>query len=305
MTDTLRRRPRALALALAFSGLAAVAGPGPSAWAQAPVEAGVGMAADGAIKIWNGGGSVRIEGWARDSLAVTGEVDGTAGGRFFLRAEGDVAKLGVEGDQAAVSGRLVVRLPAGATVWVRTTGADVTVRGLTGAVDIHTVSGDVDVESRPATCYAESMAGDLTLRLEAGIVRARAGTGRIGFTGTATDLGLSTVSGALTVSAPVLRRGRFTTVDGALDFTGDVRTGGALVFETHSGDIGIRLPRDVAADLRLSTFGGALRIGWDGAPAPDAGPGRRAIQLELGDGGAEVEARSYSGDVVVTPRDER
>lgn len=270
---------------------------------QQPVDTGRPMAADGAIKIWNGGGSVRVEGWPRDSLAVTGEVEGVAGGRFFLRAEGDVAKLGVEGDQDEVRGRLVVRVPAGATVWIRTTSADVTVRELTGAVDINTVAGDVDVRSRPATFYAESMAGDLELHIEAGIARARAGTGGITFTGTVEDLGLTTVSGALDVTAPGLRRGRFTTVDGPIEFSGDVRPAGALVFETHSGDINVRLSAALAADLRLTTFGGDIRIGYPGAPEPPTGPGRRAVIFEVGDGGAEVDLRSYSGSVTVAPAD--
>ena len=283
--------------------LAALAG---AATAQETVDVRRPIAADASIKVWNGGGSVRVEGWAVDSLAVTGEVSERGGGRFFIRAEGDVAKLGVEGDQAEVGGRLVVRVPAGATVWIRTGSADITVRELTGAVDIHTAAGDVDVRGQPATFYAESMGGDLTLHIKAGIARARTGTGGITFTGTVEDLALTTVSGALEVTAPELRRGRFTTVDGEIRFTGAVRRAGLLVFETHSGDVTLRLPAGLAADFRLSTLEGAIEVGYAGAPAGETGgetgPGRRAVAFETGDGGAEVEVRSYSGSITVRPR---
>lgn len=271
------------------------------AFAQETVAWGRPVAADAAIKVWNGAGSVRVEGWDADSLAVTGTVDATGGGRFFAMAGDDVAKLGVEGDQDEVSGRLVVRVPAGATVWIRTGSADVVVRGLTGSVDIHTAAGRVDVRSRPATLYAESMAGDLELHVKAGIARANTATGDIIFTGSVQDLALRTVSGTLDVTAPGLGRGEFTTVEGDIRFTGDVRPGGALALDTHSGDVAIRLPASLAADVRLSTFEGAIEAGYPGAGAPRAVGGRQSLLFQAGDGGAEVTASSWSGTLTLQP----
>ena len=267
--------------------------------AQEPVDVGRSITSDASIKVWNGGGSLRVEGWELDSLSVTGEVAEVAGGRFFLRAEGDAAKLGVEGDQAEVRGRLHVRVPHGATVWIRTTSADVVVRGLTGRVDVHTVTGGVDARSRPETFYAESMGGDLELDLDARIVRARSGTGRIRFSGTGEDVTLDAVDGALEVTAPGLRRGRFTTVGGEIDYRGSVRRAGALTFESHSGDVRLELPADLAADVRLSTFEGRIDAGFARAPETAEGPGRRSVEFEAGDGGAEVVVRSFSGSVTV------
>lgn len=298
------RPMRSLAGAASAAGLAAcvLCAPLPLT-GQQTVDAGRAIGPDASIKVWNGGGSVRVEGWDADSLAVTGEVAGAGGGRFFLRAEQDAAKLGVEGDQAEVGGALVVRVPRAATVWIRTGTADVTVRGLNGSIDVHTAAGSVDVRGDPETLYAESMAGELRLRIDGGIVRARTGTGRIAFVGTVGDLSLTTVSGPLEVEAPALRRGRFSTVDGDVAFTGAVRPAGALAFETHSGDVTLRLPSDLAADLRLSTFEGTIDAGYPRAPEPDEGPGRRTVEFEAGDGGAEVEVRTYSGSVTVRPRD--
>ena len=269
--------------------------------AQEAVAVGRPVASDASIKIWNGGGSLRVEGWDADSLAVTGEVAEVAGGRFFLRAEDDAAKLGVEGDQAEVRARLTVRVPHRATVWIRTTSADVVIRGLTGRVDVHTVTGPVDAKSRPETFYAESMGGNLELDLEGRIVRARTGTARIRFSGTAEDLTLDTVDGALEVTAPELLRGRFTTVEGEIDFTGSVRRAGALTFESHSGDVRLELPVDLAADVRLSTFEGRIDAGYPRAPKTAQGAGRRSVGFETGDGGSEVVVRTFSGSVTVVP----
>lgn len=294
-------RPLPIVLLAAAAGLAALSR---GTEAQEAVAVGRAIAPDASVKVWNGGGSVRVEGWDADSLAVAGTVAEAGGGRFFLRAGGDAAKLGVEGDQAEVRGTLVVRLPRTATVWIRTATADVEVRGLVGSVDVHTAAGSVDLEGRPERLYAESMAGDLALRVEGGVVRARSGTGRLSFAGTAEDLALDAVSGTLSVETPALRRGRLTTVDGAVRFTGALRPAGALIVETHSGDVTLRLPRDLAADVRLSTFEGRIDAGWPEAPRADRGPGRRTLEFEMGGGGAEVAVRTFSGAITLSPRGE-
>lgn len=289
-----------LSMTILGATLAAAAAAAPAS-PQETVAYGRAVSADAAIKVWNGNGSLRVEGWEADSLAVTGTVEATAGGRFFAMAGDGVAKLGVEGDQDQVSGRLVVRVPRGATVWIRTGSADVVVRDLTGAVDIHTAAGRVDVRSSPTTLYAESMAGDLQLHVKAGIARARTATGDITFSGSVQDLALRTVSGALDITAPGLRRGDFATVDGDIGFRGDVGTGGALAFDTHSGDVAVRLPTALSADVRLSTFEGAIQVGYLGAGAPRSDGGRRSLLFQAGDGGAEVTAGTWSGTLTLRP----
>lgn len=266
--------------------------------AHGAVDAGRAVTAEGSIKIWNGGGSLRVEGWPADSVHVTGEIEV---GEFFFHGRGAAAKLGLQGREEDVRARLVVRVPEAATVWIRTVTADVAVRGLGGTLDVHSVSGAVDVEGRPANLYAESMGGDVHLRVKSEIVRAQTGTGRLVFSGTAGDLTLSTVSGNLAVETSDLRRGRLTTVDGAIRFAGSVGAGGSLAGETHAGDVTLRLPADFAADFELSTFEGRIRAPL--ADASDAGPievsGRRLLRFETGTGGAEVTVRSYSGSIEV------
>ena len=281
--------------------IAAVAISAPGLAAQETVDYARPMAADASIKVWNGGGSVRVEGWDVDSLEVTGTVEPASGGRFFAVAENDVAKVGVEGDQAEVGGRLVVRVPTGATVWIRTGSADVVVRGLTGSVDVHTVAGRVDVRSLPTTFYAESMGGELELDLDGGIARANTGTGDITFTGSVQDLALRTVSGALHVTASELRRGQFTTVDGHIGFRGAIHPAGVLTFETHSGDVAVRLPPSLSADVRLSTVQGDIEVGFPDAGTPRAGDGRLTRLFQVGAGGGEISVRSWSGTLSLQP----
>lgn len=290
---SLRRVPSAwCTLALAALG-ASVTGP---LAAQQRVEAGRSVAADGYVRIWNGAGSLRVEGWDVDSLAVTGTAPR---GAFFLHGDGQAAKVGLEGNLDVLSGDLVVRVPRSATVWIRTTSASITVRGLTGSLDVYSVTGAMDVAGRPAHFFAESMAGDLTLAIQADVARARTGAGRIRFTGAVADLSLATVGGFLEVEAEGLRRGRFTTVEGNLTYTGDLSRGGFLEMETHSGDARLTLPPSLEADFELSTFKGQIRSSFGDLPER-TGTDDRRLSFSTGAGQSAVVVRSFSGDVVAT-----
>ena len=203
--------------------------------AQQRMEAGRGVAADGYVRIWNGAGSLTVEGWDADSVAVSGTAPR---GAFFIHGDGTAAKLGLEGNLDVLSGNLTVRVPRSATVWIRTTSASITVRGLTGSLDVYSVTGAMDVAGRPAHFYAESMSGDLTLAIETDVARARTGAGAIRFTGAVEDLTLATVGGDLEVEAEGVRRGRLTTVEGELSYTGGLPRGGFLSWRPTPGTFG-------------------------------------------------------------------
>lgn len=287
----------AVVTSLAAAALASAAAP---AAAQQPVESGRAVDADAYIRIWNGGGSLRVEGWDADSIAVTGHAEP---GRFYIAARDDVAKLGLEGDLDAASGDLFVRVPRGATLWIRTTSSDITVRGMTGSLDLYSVTGAIEVEGNPAHFHAESMGGDLTLRIESAVARARTGAGGIVFEGAAEDLTLGTVDGAITVATPGVRRARLTTVEGDIRFTGDVRSAGSLELETHSGDVLLRLPPGIRADFDLSTFEGVIRNQLGPArPKSGRGQGRTILTFGTGAGEAGVVVRSFSGSIEVRQR---
>src|SRR5688500_19248909 len=81
------------------------------------------------IKIWNLSGSIRIVGWDRDSVAVSGRVQ-PGGGNFFLAGDRESLKAGFE-MQGEGSGELTVHVPARSTVWVKTASASIDVEGMT------------------------------------------------------------------------------------------------------------------------------------------------------------------------------
>ena len=104
----------------------------PTARAQEAIDEGLAATPDGTVKITNAAGSVRVRGWSRDSVGVSGTLG-----------------AGSEGIEFSVTGRetrIRVVLPRGATQELRATDLVVHVPR-ESHVAIRTAAADVDVDS--------------------------------------------------------------------------------------------------------------------------------------------------------------
>jgi DUF4097 and DUF4098 domain-containing protein YvlB len=267
--------------------------------AQQTIERGHSATADPYVRIYVGSsGTVSVSGWDRDSVDVSGTAD-EAAGPFDIGGGADAMKMGLwaEDNPDAIAD-LRIRVPAGATVWLKVVGASVDVSGVTGGLDVYSVTGDVRVEGSPREVYAETMAGKVDILGSSSSVRAKTANGSITFRGESDDVSLNTVSGKLTVAVPLLKRGRFETVTGDVYFEGDLDRGSSTTFQTHSGGVELRLPRDAGADVSVTTVEGTLQNDFGPQRSRDDMSGRE-IQLEIGAGGAAVTIHTFSGAISI------
>lgn len=250
-------------------------------------------------------GTIRISGWAKDTVAFEGTADaGLPQLEFGVAKQGAAAKGGIW-DEARSGGSvdLDVRVPEGATLWVKTTGASVEIEDVTGGVDIYTVTGNVKFSGSPKQLYVESMGGDVTIAGTSSSVRAKTGNGAITFRGAGEDVTLVTVGGKITVNGPRLRRGNFESVTGDILFDGALEPGSSVGFQTHSGRVEMTLPRDAGADCVVTTIEGELQVDFD-VPEALERDGARGLEKEftIGDGGATVKIQTFDGPVAIRRR---
>ncbi|HEX9581578.1 MAG TPA: DUF4097 family beta strand repeat-containing protein [Gemmatimonadales bacterium] len=281
---------------------ALLAAPGaPAAWAQQRIDRRIPLAADASIRIHNMmPGSVRVSGWDRDTLAVTGTA---APGGFFMGGSGRAAKLGVEGEDlggSTVASHLEVRVPRRSRVWIKTASANIHVADVTGGLDLYSVSGGVQVTGEVGEVYAESMDGNVDIAAGTRWVRVKTAAGQITLKVGQGDLAASTVSGNIVVGSARLDRARLESVTGDIRYDGDFDRGGTFTFETHGGKVELTLPAAVAASFDLSTHHGRIVNELTRAPTHTARDGIGKISsFDAGPGGADVTVRSFKGDVVV------
>jgi DUF4097 and DUF4098 domain-containing protein YvlB len=273
------------------------------------IERRYAMAPDASIRVAGAISNLRIVGWDRDSLVITGTMP--AGWRF----DGGVAsptmgpsrgaKFFIEGatDVFPTSAALEVRVPARARVWAKSGSAEIDVSGVTGGLDLNIVGGSVTVQSTPRELNIESMDGDVRVQGGASWLRVKTATGNVDVRGGSEDAGVSTVSGTVRVADGRYERGKLETVTGDVIYAGEVGYKGSIDITTHSGAIELRLPPKPNLELDAVTVTGAIENGVTSS-RPVKGREGRGMELGFSSGGGDTRMviRSFKGNVTLKQR---
>jgi putative adhesin len=260
------------------------------------------------IRIFGDVGSLRIVGWDRDSVVVTGTLP--AGARLDASRGGDPErpspgmKIYVEVPRSpAPDAKLELRVPSRARVWSKSGSANIEVTGLTGGLDLNIVGGSARIVCSPAELQVESMDGSVTIEGSPAWLRAKTATGDIVLRGGSEDAGLSTVSGAVRVGEGRFERAKFTSVTGPIVFAGDLARGATLDVDTHGGPIELRLAPRLDAEFDVATVTGSIENTLT-TRRPIAGREGRGMELGFtsGTGRARILVRSFKGNIYLRAR---
>jgi len=270
--------------------------------AQQKIDRRIAIAPDASIRITNMAGTVRVTGWDVDSIAVAGSIP--AGANFYFGGRGQASKMGVERKDetlAAPGSTLEVKVPRGARVWIKSGTANVEVTGLRGELECTSVSGSIRVEGSLKLLIAESMEGNLNASGPMDVVRLKGGAGTITIRGPRGDITATTVGGAIVAMDAAVVRARLETVSGTIAYDGSVDPRGTLESVTHSGDVTLRLPQEIAAEFDLESFDGSIVVGLmdKGAEKPSRG---KPVSFVTGEGGSHIMVRSFKGEIRILRR---
>jgi hypothetical protein len=295
------------ASAVVITGLWMVAAAVPVG-AQQKVNQRFAVTPTASIRLFGDVGSLRIVGWDRDSVVVTGTLP--AGARLDASRGGDAArpspgmKIYVEVPRSpALDAKLEVRLPSRARVWSKSGTTDVEVTGITGGLDLNILGGSARIAGSPAELQVESMDGTVTIEGSPAWLRVKTATGDIVVRGGSEDAALSTVSGATRVSEGRFERAKFTSVTGPIIFAANLARGATLAVDTHGGPIELRLAPQLDAEFDLATVTGSIENTLT-ARRPIAGREGRGMELGFtsGTGRARVFVRSFKGNIHLRAR---
>jgi hypothetical protein len=275
------------------------------ALAQDRVDERVGAAADGAVVIEAQGGSVRVEGWERGEVAVSGEL-GAGAERLSVRREARKTRVEVEPGphRHMVHADLLVKVPAGSQVTVESFQARVEVNGVKGSVRVETVNGSVSVTGPADQVAVESVNGGVTVRGRSARIHAESVNGPVSVSDPGPDLEAGNVNGPISVmGSRGLQRAKIENVNGRVMFDGELAARGTLDMETVSGAVELALATQ-GADFHVSTYNGRIlnELGPSTARRvrDEDGEAGRELVFSVGGGGARVSVRTLSGRVKIT-----
>ncbi len=253
---------------------------------------------NGAVDLGLVSGDIVVTGWNRPEVKLHATIEygyfeyAPSSSRLRLNARSRRGRMG--------DSRIEISVPIGTEVRASTVSGNVAVRGTAGRVDAGTVSGDLDVRDA---------GDDVTIQTTSGDIRAEKLRGRIRANSTSGDLTIEDVNGDLrfkTVSGELRARGaltglEFESVSGNVEFRGDIKNEGSYTAHTHSGDIRLSLPANLAANLDLNTFSGDIRTEFPLTLQPGDTGSRRGRQMRttINGGGARITLGTFSGDITI------
>jgi hypothetical protein len=223
-------------------------------------------APDGLVEIEMLSGSLRLVGWDREEVEMTGALEDP---RQEIEFEGGgshttIDIMPVEGTYHDDGETVVtVRVPHASRVEVETVSTSIEASDLTGTLTLETVSGDVSVKGNPHEVQIETVSGVISLEDGSG-----------------------------------LEEGEFSTVSGEIRVKADFRNRGRFEFETVSGLIDLRVPAGLDADFEVSTFSGTIEneFGQKAERSSSFLPAQE-LTFSTGSGGARISLESFSGKI--------
>ena len=276
---------------------------GPAA-AQQTVDERRPAAANGLVEIENPSGSVRVTGWNRPEVAVTGSLGPGAVG-LTVTGEHNRTRIEVEteGNPHDVSSSLEVRVPEGSRLEVESFQGAIAVSDVKGSVHAENVSGNVTVSGGAREVHAETVNGSVEVSGPSRRVHAESVNGSVTVRGASGEIDATTVNGQVVVAGGPFTRGHLETVNGAIRLEGDLSPHAVLDLESVSGAVELSLPAGVAAAFSVSTFSGNIENEL-GPPAERTGhpTPEKELSFTTGAGGATVTIHTLSGSIALRKR---
>lgn len=281
--------PFALALVLMPAG----------AQAQQTVERSRAAAADGLVEVENIAGSIRVEAWDRNEVALNAEL-GRGVERVDFDGDGTRTRIRVVYPQRGNSSgsELVIRVPAGSRIKAEGVSSSIVVRNVRGTVEAQSVSGNVEVSGGTRTVKAESVSGDVVVNAATNDVRAQSVSGRIEVSGATGFIEAETTSGDVLVEGREAGSVNLHSVSGSVGYRGSLHATGSVNIESFSGTVDFAVPAGTRGDFEATTFSGDIRNDFNDARprTKRRGPGSE-LEFSTGDRGAQIELNSFSGTI--------
>jgi DUF4097 and DUF4098 domain-containing protein YvlB len=270
-----------------------------------PVEQSGAMPADGRVSIENVLGNVKVTGWDKAEIRVTGTLGEYVKDLEFDAGERSLVKVVYKDGQHEINhadqgADLTIQVPRGCRLDVEVVAAAVDVAGLDGEIEITAVSGAVDVRGACSRLKVQSVSGDVEIDGAGRKTEVSTVSGNLNVRCDDADLEVETVTGEATVDCGSLRSLSANTVNGSVTMSGRPAAGATIEAESINGSLILKVPADVSAAFEVTTFNGEIDNAFGQKPErTDAHVPGQNLKFINGAGGADIQMNSLNGKITI------
>lgn len=254
----------------------------------------------GSVSLGAVSGEIRVTGAQRNDVRIVAEIERGYFERDFSSSSISLSTRSDGNRQGRA--RIQVTVPVGTRVSATMVSGDIEVTATDGEVMARSTSGDIIVRNASGRLEVATVSGDISIRGVNGRMAVNGVSAEVVVAEAEGELSVETVSGTIAVRQSRLTDLEATAVSGDVSYEGSLVRNGRYRLNTHSGEVLLRLPSDVGAELTLETFNGSIESDFPLTMQPgETGSWRRGRRMEftLGDGGARVSAGAFSGNITI------
>ena len=148
-----------------------------------------------------------------------------------------------------------------------------------------------------------TISGTLTLRSVTADIEISTTSGDIVATDLKRDVEIGTTSGDVSLRGITARTARVRTTSGEVEYEGPIDPAGRYELFSHSGDVGLVIPRETSAQLTVRTWSGGIESEFPITLKPgehSIGSARsKSFTFEIGGGAGRISAETFSGDITI------
>ena len=271
-------------------------------WATEPIDQTIEAKEGTTVLVENVAGIVRVTGWDKREVKVTGEL-GDGADRVEVRAEyGRVlVRVLMPRSSTTANTELIVNAPADSRLEVETVSAAVQIANMSGSQRVNTVSGDVITFSAGDKLQVKSASGDVTVTGNGKTYDATVSSvsGDVSIKGLTGEVNAKSVSGDVSLKGIDISQVRLSSTTGNLLLEASVNSAPDLVLESISGDVQIEIDGDLSGEFNLKTTSGEIKPCFGLEPVKDEyGAGQSLLHSEDG-GEAQVRVKTMSGNISI------
>ena len=282
-----------LAAGLSLAGAAVIV---PNVASAGPVDEKTAASSSGSVQIVTVATDVEVLGTKKKEVSVSGDIVSGAKLELGSTKSSTVIEIKPPKGHSEGKGSIVVRVPEGSDVHVKTVAGHLRMSAVTGPAELESVSGNVTVDGSPKELSAVSVSGSLFVASASKRTFAKSVSGKVHVSGSRGKLEASSVSGRLEIDNAKVSKAQLATVSGSITFAGALLDDGPHEIKSHAGKITLKLPPKQPVVIEASSFSGTIRdrIGDERA--------RGKTRISIGKGGPRVKVRSFSGGIVIEPQ---
>ena len=288
---TLKKNLIAMSL-IAISGLAS---------AGDKVNETIKASADGVVEIHNIRGDIKIIGWDKNEVKLTGELDDLTKELVF-KSQGNVILINVIMPRRNINkgdgSDLTIYVPKTNRVDVNVVSTDLMIDNIQGGIDARTVSGEAVISNVQKKLHMETVSGDISVNKSSGKMKLNSVSGDIIGDFDSNDVRAESVSGDVNLTLSNFDNLNAGSVSGEIKVSGQLNDSGSLRLSTVNGDISLSFKDAVNARAKINAGpGGDISNKMSSDEVKDIFPNQQKLNMTLGNGSGKVKIGTINGSI--------